>query len=94
MDYRMYADGAEAGKNVVDLIKKSLKDQGIKVPGPLKMIAFEGDEGTKFKLNTHAEFMEIPSTGKFCTPYHGTYFMPIYNLTFEQSFSGNIYYII
>ena len=94
MDYRMYSDGAPAGKNVVPLIKKSLKEQGIKVDGPLKMVAFEGNSGTKFKLNQHKEFTEIPSTGQFTTPYSGERYMPIYNLTFESAFDGNIYYII
>ncbi len=51
MDYRMYSGGAPAGKNVIPLIKESLKAQGIKVDGPLKMVAFEGSSGTKFKLN-------------------------------------------
>jgi hypothetical protein len=51
MDYRMYSGGASAKQNVVPLIKESLKAQGIKVDGPLKMIAFEGDAGTEFKLN-------------------------------------------
>lgn len=94
MDYRMYSGGAPAGKNVVPLIKESLKAQGIKVDGPLKMVAFEGTSGTKFKLNQHAEYTAIPSTGKFFTPYAGDRFMPIYNLAFENAFSGNIYYII
>lgn len=58
------------------------------------MIAFEGEAGTKFKLNNHKEAMEIPSSGKFYTPYGGERFMPIYSLVFETAFSGNIYYII
>lgn len=94
MDYRMYSGGASANQNVVPLIKESLKAQGIKVDGPLKMVAFEGDAGTKFKLNQHEESTVIPSTGQFTTPYSGDRFMPIYYLAFEKAFSGNIYYII
>lgn len=94
MDYRMYTGPIPAHKNVIPLIKDSLKNQGIKVDGPLKMVAFEGVAGTEFKLNTHEEKSAIPSTGKFSTPYAGNYFMPIYNLTFEKAFNGNIYYII
>lgn len=94
MDYRMYSGGAPAGKNIVPLIKKSLKDQGIKVDGPLKMVAFEGAAGTKFKLNSHEEDTAIPSTGQFTTPYGEHRYMPIYNLTFEEQFDGDIYYIV
>ena len=94
MDYRMYSGGAPAGKNVIPLIKESLKAQGIKVDGPLKMVAFEGSSGTKFKLNSHDEETAIPSTGRFVTPYAGDRFMPVYNLTFTEAFSGDIYYII
>lgn len=94
MDYRMYSGGADAGQEVVALIKESLKNQNIKTDAPLKMVAFEGSEGTKFYLNGHAEATEIPSTGQFVTPYGGAFYMPIYKLTFEESFSGNIYYII
>lgn len=94
MDYRMYSGGADAGKDVVALIKESLKEQNIKLNTPLKMVAFEGSAGTKFYLNGHAEVTEIPSTGQFVTPYNGAFHMPIYKLTFEESFSGNIYYIL
>lgn len=93
MDYRMYSGGAPAGKNVVALIKESLKQQRIKVDGPLKFVGFEG-AGTTFKLNGHAEVITTPSSGYFITPYAGDRFMPIYNLEFEQDFSGPIYYII
>lgn len=94
MDYRMYSGGVEAGKDVVALIKESLKSQNIKTNSPLKMVAFEGSEGTKFYLNGHAEATEIPSTGQFVTPYNGAVYMPVYKLTFEDAFSGNIYYIV
>lgn len=94
MDYRMYSGGAPAGENVVPLIKESLKEQHIKVDGPLKMVAFEGSAGTTFKLNGHDEVTAIPSTGKFYTPYAGDRFMPIYSLIFDGAFTGNIYYII
>ena len=94
MDYRMYTGPIPANKNVVPLIKDFLKNQGIKVDGPLKMVAFEGEAGVEFKLNTHKEKSAIPSTGRFVTPYGGDRFMPIYNLTFIEDFNGNIYYII
>ena len=94
MDYRMYTGPIPANKNVVPLIKDSLKNQGIKVDGPLKMVAFEGPVGTKFKLNTHEEYIAIPETGHFYTPYGSNRYMPIYNLIFQNNFSGNIYYII
>lgn len=95
MDYRMFSDGVVAGQDAVALIRESLKAQNIKMSNiPLKMVAFEGAEGTKFYLNGHAEPMEIPSTGQFVTPYGGAFYMPIYKLTFEKAFTGNIYYII
>ena len=94
MDYRMYSGGAQAGENVVPIIIDSLNNSGEKQRMPLKMVAFEGNAGTKFKINSHQEFTEIPSTGKFFTPYGGDRFMPIYRLDFESNFSGNIYYII
>ena len=83
MDYRMYSGGAQAGKDVVALIKESLKNQNIKTEAPLKMVAFEGSEGTRFYLNGHAEATEIPSTCQFVTPYGGPLYMPIYRLVFE-----------
>lgn len=94
MDYRMYSGGAPAGENVVPLIINSLKQQGIKQNGPLKMVAFEGEAGTTFKLNSHEETTVIPKTGQFYTPYTGDKFMPIYSLIFPSGFNGNIYYII
>lgn len=94
MDYRMYSGGATAGKNVVQDIIKSINNNGEHQHGPLKMVAFEGAAGTSFWLNDHSEPTEIPSTGKFYTPYAGDRFMPIYRLIFDQNFSGNIYYII
>lgn len=94
MDYRMYSEGATAGKNVVPDIIKSLNNSGNSLRGPLKMVAFEGAAGTSFRLNDHAEATVIPSTGQFYTPYGGDRFMPIYKLIFDQDFSGNIYYII
>ena len=94
MDYRMYAGGATAGKNVVPEIIKSLNNNGESIRGPLKMVAFEADAGTMFKLNGHPEETAVPSSGKFYTPYSGDRFMPIYSLIFTNNFSGNIYYII
>ena len=32
MDYRMYSGGADAGKDVVALIKESLKEQNMEFP--------------------------------------------------------------
>ena len=94
MDYRMYTGGISAGKNAVSEIIKSLNENGEHQRGPLKMVAFEGTEGTLFTLNNHAEKTAIPSTGKFYTPYTGDHFMSIWSLVFDSNFSGNIYYII
>lgn len=94
MDYRMYSSGATAGKNVIPEIIKSLKENGENIKGPLKMVAFEGESGVSFRLNSHTENISIPSTGQFYTPYGGDRFMPIYSLIFDEDFSGNIYYII
>lgn len=94
MDYRMYSNGVSAGKNAVSEIIKFLNENGEHQRGPLKMVAFEGEAGLSFKLNDHAELMEIPSTGKFYTPYTGDRFMPIYSLIFTGNFTGKIYYII
>lgn len=94
MDYRMYSKGIPAGKNAVSEIIKSINENGEHQRGPLKMVAFEGEAGLSFKLNNHAESMEISSTGKFYTPYTGDKFMPIWSLVFDSDFSGNIYYII
>lgn len=94
MDYRMYSGGAPANENVIPIIIKELNDNGMKVSGPLKFIAFEGSAGTTFYLNNHKELTKIPSTGKFITPYTGERFMPIYSLKFPDGFVRNIYYII
>lgn len=94
MDYRMWNGGAKAGENVIPIIIKSLNNNGEKQKPPLKMVAFEGDAGTSFKLNNHPEATVIPSTGQFYTPYGGDRFMPIFSLVFDADFSGNIYYII
>lgn len=93
MDYRMYSGGIPAGKNAVEIIKKSLKEQGINVKTPLKFIGFEGSAGTTFYLNSHKEVTKIPQTGKFVTPFDGDKYMPIYRLEFVSAFSGDIYYI-
>lgn len=93
MDYRMYSGTVPAGKNVVTLIKDSLKEQGIMINTPLKFIGFEC-ANTTFKLNGHKESIAAPSNGYFITPYAGDRFMPIYNLVFDEDFYGTIYYII
>lgn len=95
MDYRMYSGGAEAGENVVTLIKDSLfKEGGIRIKTPLKFVGFEGTAGTSFRLNNHAEKMVIPSTGSFITPFSGQYYCHVFSLIFDEAFTGNIYYII
>lgn len=94
MDYRMYSQGATAGKNVVPEIIKFINNNGDSVRGPLKMVAFEAAEGTSFRLNNHPEEIAVPSSGNFYTPYNGERFMPIYSLIFTNDFNGNIYYII
>lgn len=94
MDYRMYSGGVPAGVNAVDLIKESLKKQGIRTSTPLKFVGFEGPVGTVFYLNNHKEVTKIPNAGKFITPFDGERYMPIYRLEFLSSFSGDIYYIV
>lgn len=94
MDYRMYSGCIKKDENVVTKILKDLKDQGIQCGNFLKFVGFEGEKGTKFHLNSHRESTEIPSNGKFITPYAGDRYMSIYSLVFEQDFKGHIYYII
>ena len=94
MDYRMYEGPVPANKNVVTLIAEDLKTKGITVNTPLKFVGFEGPVATKFKLNNHQESTKIPICGNFCAPFCGDRYMPVYSLVFEQSFDGDIYYII
>lgn len=94
MDYRMWKCTASANENCVPLIKESMKTDGIKTNSPLKFIAFEAASGTKFYLNDSKEAMEVPSTGKFITPFDGDKGMNIWSLKFKNRFSGNIYYIV
>lgn len=94
MDYRMFSEGCPAGKDVVTLIRKSLKEQGITLTTPLRFVGFEGAPGTTFTLNNHKEKTKIPSSGAFITPFNGDKGMNIYKLVFDSSFSGDIYYIV
>ena len=90
----MYSGSIPADTNVVDLIQKDLKDEGLNVKNPLRWIGFEGPAGTTFILNNQKKTMSIPQCGSFVTPFDGETFMPIYSLKFTSSFSNNIYYII
>ena len=94
MDYRMWKCTASANENCVPLIKESMKADNININTPLKLVAFEAASGTKFYLNDSKEPMEVPSTGKFVTPYNGVQGMNIWSLKFKNRFSGNIYYIV
>lgn len=95
MDYRMYAGTVPANENVVNIIKNELYEKDkLMIKTPLKFIGFEGEAGTSFVLNNQKEKMRIPSTGSFITPYNGSNYCPVYSLTFDNEFSGNIYYII
>lgn len=95
MDYRMWKCTANAGENCVPLIKASMKtNDGINSNTPLQFVAFEAASGTKFYLNDSKEPMEVPSTGKFITPFDGQRGMKIWSLKFKNRFSGNIYYIV
>lgn len=98
MDYKMFkpTNGIPANKNVVALIKESLKKDGIKVGAPLRFIGFEAAPGTQFYLNgtTESDKMEVPSGGSFITPFDGERGANVHTLIFPNSFSGAIYYII
>lgn len=96
MDYRMYSDGAPAGENVVEIIKKHLEEQHqIKVDKlVLDFVGFEGAAGTKFTINKHKDKMAIPACGHFITPYDGDKYVKITSLVFDQAFTGDIYFII
>lgn len=96
MDYRMYSLGAPAGENVVELIKKHLEEQRqIKIDKlVLNFVGFEGAAGTTFTLNKQKDKMSIPSSGQFITPFAGERYFKITSLIFDNTFSGNIYYII
>jgi hypothetical protein len=47
MDYKMFkpANGIPANKNVVALIKESLKKDGINIGAPLRFVGFEAAPG-------------------------------------------------
>ena len=96
MDYRMYSGGAPAGENVVEIIKKHLEEQHqIKVDKlVLDFVGFEGAAGTKFTINKHKDKMAIPTCGHFITPYDGDKYVKITSLVFDQTFTGDIYFII
>lgn len=98
MDYKMYSPTGSipANKNVVTLIKESLKKDGLTLNSPLRFVGFEATAGTQFYLNgvTNSNLMEVPSCGKFITPFDGERGVPVYSLIFKNSFSGNIYYIL
>lgn len=98
MDYKMYRPSGSipAGKNVVSLIKESLKQDGITLNAPLRFIGFEASPGVQFYLNgtKEANLMEVPSTGKFITPFDGERGVAIHSLVFKASFNGKIYYIM
>lgn len=98
MDYKMYkpTGSIPAGKNVVSLIKESLKQDGITLNAPLRFVGFEASPGVKFYLNgtKEANLMEVPSSGNFITPFDGERGVSIFHLSFKNSFSGNIYYIM
>ena len=96
MDYRMYSGGAPAGKNVVKLIEEHLREQGQVKIGQLILdfVGFEGAAGTTFTLNNQRDKMVIPNCGHFITPHDGDKYMKIYSLVFDNTFTGNIYYII
>ncbi len=98
MDYKMFKPqaGIPANKNVVSLIKESLAKDGIKISAPLRFIGFEAAPGTQFYLNgqTDSDLMEVPSGGNFITPFNGERGANVHYLSFKNSFSGAIYYII
>ena len=95
MDYRMYTGSVPAGKNLITLIKEDLENKGYKVPNlSIDFIGFEAAAGTEFTLNDSSNVMEVPSCGKFITPFDGERYLKIKSLVFSQAFSGNVYYII
>ena len=96
MDYRMYSEGAPAGKNVVELIQKRLEEQGQVKTAKLVLdfVGFEGSAGTTFRLNNQEDRIAIPKTGYFISPNCGEKYMQINSLIFDSDFSGNIYYIV
>lgn len=98
MDYKMFKpdSGIPANKNVVTLIKESLKKDGINIGAPLRFVGFEAAPGVEFYLNgtTESDKMEVPSVGSFITPFDGERGANVHYLAFTNSFSGAIYYII
>lgn len=97
MDYKMFkpSGGIPANKNVVTLIRESLKKDGIRIDAPLRFIGFEAPSGTQFYLNgtTDSDKMEVPSIGNFITPFDGERGANVHTLIFPSGFSGAIYYI-
>ena len=85
---------ALANEDVVGKIYEQLHEQTgyYNTRFVLKFVGFEADQGVSFKINNVPN--QVPSTKYFITPYGGNYYMPIYSLTFDSDFSGNIYYII
>lgn len=98
MDYKMFkpTSSIPAGKNVVSLIKESLKQDGITLNAPLRFVGFEAAPGIQFYLNgtKEANLMEVPSSGNFITPFDGERGVSVHYLAFKNSFSGSIYYIM
>lgn len=98
MDYKMFKPngGIPANKNVVALIKESLKKDSIKIGAPLRFVGFEATPGTQVYLNgqTKSDLIEVPSNGKFITPFNGERGANIHYLSFTSNFDGSIYYII
>lgn len=58
----------------------------------LKFVGFEAPSGTSLKINGIRNV--VPSSEYFISPYNGSTYMNIQTLTFDEDFSGNIYYII
>ena len=96
MDYRMYSEGAPAGKNVVELIQKRLEEQGQVKTAKLVLdyVGFEGSAVTTFRLNNQEDRKKKKKTGYFISPNCGDRYMQISSLIFDNDFSGNIYYIV
>ena len=84
---------ASENENIIPLIFKELTGN-IPVSNKCRVqfIGFEAEKGTKIKLNNVPN--QVPTTGKFITPYDGDSHMIITSLSFDSGCSDqNIYFI-
>lgn len=84
---------AAANENVIPLLFKELTGNvPVGTKCKVKFIGFESTGGTTLKINGAPN--QVPSTGKFITPYDGVNYLTIQTLTFDEGCSDlNIWFL-